>query len=141
MTLKIRPEQFDAFKEIADAAFARRLVQYVRDHHPEAVVKFSSGQSTISRLRDDVIRTMIKAGIARARAYGMTWESSIAAFVVLMFLTAPNFDQHPLIERVLKDQEVGPDSRIENLWHRVSGQNWRAVESYYDANEWKTDAR
>ncbi|HYL97685.1 MAG TPA: hypothetical protein VEZ90_01935 [Blastocatellia bacterium] len=134
--MKIRPEQLEAFQPLADAAFARRLVAHIRDRHSNAVVKLPSGQQKVGQLSDDLMNIMAQAGIIRARTYGMTWESSISSFVVLMFLSAPNFDRHPLIERVLKDGQTDPNSRIENLWHRVSRQNWQAVESYYDANAW-----
>ncbi|MGH9760485.1 MAG: hypothetical protein ACREDR_37500, partial [Blastocatellia bacterium] len=106
MSLKIRPEQVDAFQEVADAAFVRRVVEHLRERHPSAIVRISSGTVKVEQIQDDVIRKMVESGVARARGYGMTWESSIASFVVLMFLTAPNFDKHPLIERVLKDEQV-----------------------------------
>jgi len=79
---------------------------------------------------------MVQNGIDRARGHGLGWESSLAAFVVIMFVAAPNFDQHPLIKRVLQDDDAPPDARIERLWHRISNQNWRAVEAYYDPNAW-----
>lgn len=136
MSLKIRPEQLEAFQPVADAAFVRRLVSHLRSNHEDSEVTIPSGRLKVAQVSDDVLRRMVESGIARARTYGMTWESSIASFVVLMFLTAPNFDKHPLIERGLRDEQVDANGRIENLWHRVSGQNWQAVESYYDVDAW-----
>jgi hypothetical protein len=70
----------------------------------------------------------------------MTWESSLMAFVAIMFVAAPNFDQHPLIGRVLKDEAVAPDARINQLWERTTDQNWEAVAQNYDPSAWDRQA-
>jgi hypothetical protein len=56
-----------------------------------------------------------------------------------MFVAAPNFDAHPLIQIVLQDPDVAPAQRIDNLWRRISPQNWRAVDAYYDPRAWGLD--
>jgi hypothetical protein len=79
---------------------------------------------------------MVRNGIARARRYGMNWESSLTAFVVLMFVAAPNFDEHPLIQRILRDDGAAPNERIDRLWEKTSEANWKTVEQDYDASAW-----
>src|SRR5215831_1770471 len=137
MSLKIRSEQIAAFQPVADAGFARRLTQYVR-HAPHAsvTVLIPSGATPVNMIPNAVLRRMVQTGIERGRGYGLSWESSLAAFVLIMFVAAPNFDQHPLIQRVLRDDDAPPDGRIESLWSRISNENWRAVEAYYDPRAW-----
>lgn len=134
--LKIRREQIKAFQPVADAAFVRRLAAHVRAEHAEAPVFLPEGETTVELLTDERLHEMVGRGVERARAYGMTWESSITAFVVLMFVSAPNFDDHPLLRRVLKDEQTDPDLRIERLWEQTSDDNWEQVEQNYDARAW-----
>ena len=136
MSLKIRSEQIAAFQPVADAGFARRLTQYVRNAHGSVTVMIPSGATPVNMIPNAVLRRMVQTGIERGRAYRLCWESSLAGFVVIMFVAAPNFDQHPLIQRVLRDDDAPPEGRIESLWRRISNENWRAVEAYYDPRAW-----
>jgi hypothetical protein len=135
--LKIRPEQMKVFQPVAEAAFAREIVEELREEHADTVVHLPTGTFAIEQIADDALLELVKTGIARAREYGITWECTLAAFVVLMFVVAPNFDQHPLIQRVLRDESVGPDSRIDQLWERTSEENWQAAIQSYDASAWQ----
>lgn len=127
--LIIRKEQMEAFEPQAEAAFVDRVVMHLREEHAEAV----------GRLPDDVLQEMINNGLARGRKYGLSWESSLTAFVALMFEIAPNFDEHPRIQQVLRDESVPPDSRIDMLLERISDQDWEEAERRYDANAWFPD--
>lgn len=134
--LKIRPEQMQAFQPSAEASFERRVVEYIKTHQAEVVVQLTTGTFTVSQIADATLTEMVRRGIKRARAYGMTWQSTITSFVVLMFVMAPNFDAHPLIKRVLSDESIKPDLRIEQLWERTKDPNWRAAEQMYNPNTW-----
>ena len=135
--LKIRPEQMEVFREAAEASFIRRVAQYLREHHSSVAVQLLSGVTTIEQIPEKTLFEIVKNGIARARGYRMSWESELSAFVVLMVVTAPNFDDHPLIRRILMDEKIDPNSRIDQLWEKTSEQNWEAVKQKYDAGAWK----
>src|SRR6185503_14510257 len=122
--LIIRPEQFEVFQPVAEAAFLRRVVEHLREKHSNVVVQLPNEVLLIKQMSDERLDPLVRNGIARARKYGMDWESTVTAFVVLMFVAAPNFDAHPLVQRVLKDERVAPDSRIDQLWERRSEENW-----------------
>jgi hypothetical protein len=134
--LKIRTEQIQAFQPLAEEGFEWRVVDYIKTSHAQVSIQLLTGRFTVSQLPDATLHTMVREGIRRARAYGMTWQSTITSFVVLMFVTAPNFDEHPLIKRVLKDERIKPDLRIEQLWEQTKDQNWRAAEQMYDPSAW-----
>ncbi len=134
--LKIRPSQFEAFRDVADAAFARRVAAHLRENHAEEVVKLPTGAHALGELDEATLLRLVRAGVGRARAYGMESESSITSFVVLTFAVAPNFDAHPLIRRVLEDESVEPDLRLSELWGRTNEENWQAAADAYDPAAW-----
>ena len=135
--LIIRPEQFEAFQPVAEAAFVRRIVELLREENGEAVVQLPNEIVLVRQLSDGRLYPIVRAGIARARKYGMDWESSITPFIVLMFVVAPNFDGHPLIQRILNDEKVDANSRVDELWERTSDDNWDAARKNYDPAAWE----
>ena len=138
--LIIRPEQFEIFQPVAEAAFVRRVVEHLREEHADAVIQFPNEVVLVKQISDERLYTIVRIGIKRARDYGMDWESSVIAFVVLMFVAAPSFDRHPLIQRVLKDERAEVNSRIDQLWERTSEENWEAVRKNYDPAAWESDS-
>ena len=96
-----------------------------------------NARTLVNRLSDETLMKMVRLGIERARSYDFTWESSITAFIVLMFKVAPNFDQHPLIARALKDARFAPEERVEKIWERVTSKNWEAAREDYDPRAWQ----
>jgi len=134
--LKIRPEQSEAFQPVAEAAFVAEVVDYLRKTRPQEVVRLPGGPTTIAEIPDEILSVMVRGGIARAREYGITWRSTLAGFVALMFISAPNFDDHPLLKRALLDNDTDPNSRLEKLIQDSTEQNWEAVRQAYDASAW-----
>ena len=134
--LKIRPEQSEAFQPVAEAAFVAEVVDYLRKTRPQEVVRLPGGPTTIAEIPDEILSVMVRGGIARAREYGITSSSTLAGFVSLMFISAPNFDDHPLLKRALLDNETDPNSRLEKLIQDSTEQNWEAVRQAYDASAW-----
>ena len=132
----IRSEHLEAFQPVADDIFASEVVNYLRENHGDAEVALPNGTCEVADIPDDVLQEMVLTGIGRARKYGMTWESSLASYVVLMFEAAPNFDSHPLVQRVLRDENIEPDERMEQLLEQTTEQNWEAVRENYDGNAW-----
>jgi hypothetical protein len=137
--LKIRPEQMEVFQPAAEAAFVRRVVEHLREHNSDAVIHLPNEVALVKQISEETLYAMARNGIARAREYGMEWESSVTVFFVVMVVTAPNFDSHPLIQRILKDENVDPNCRIDQLWERTSEENWEAVKKNYDPQAWESN--
>jgi hypothetical protein len=135
--LKIRPEQYEVFKPIAEEVFVQDVVEYLRNGYGQRRVQLPDGSYTIDSLPVARLNSMVKGGFARARQCGLTGKSALIAYVVLMFLTAPNFDKHPLIQHVLTDNSIPPDARLAELWQRTTDQNWVAVRRSYDPGAWE----
>ncbi len=141
MMLKIRREQFEALQLAAADGFVIRLAGYVRKKHSDVIAQLPDGTYTVSQLSEEQLREMVQSGIARAQNYGITWESGLSAFVVLMFVVAPNFDEHPLIEKALKDRTVESNARIDKLWEQTSEEIWNETKQNYDAGAWNLKAQ
>lgn len=135
----IRPAQLEAFQAGAEADFENRVVRHILKEHAEVSVRFPTRTVGVAEIPEELLREMIRNGFARARSYGMEYESSLAAFVSLMFAVAPNFDEHPLIRRVLLDEREPPDSRIELFDEHLTDDDWEAAEHGYDALAWKVE--
>jgi hypothetical protein len=109
----------------------------LRAKHPRVVVRLPERATVVARLEDETMLALVRGGVARARRYGMEAESALAAFVVTMFLTAPNFDEHPLIRRVLADDKIQPDAKMGRLLQSVTARNLQVVKDTYDPAAWQ----
>jgi len=118
MMLTIGKQQTQVLKKSVERAYARDVARYIRAEHPEAVHEISDAE----------LLRRVSLGIARAESHGLTWDSSITAFVAIMFEVAPTFDEQPAIARVLKDESLSPDQRIDALWERTTDEDWDEAE-------------
>jgi hypothetical protein len=116
--LKIGTRQRELLDHAVEAAFVRDLARHLREEHPEPCAGLSDAE----------IARRAAIGIARARSHELAWESSITAFVAIMFEVAPTFDEQPAIRRVLGDRRVSPDDRIDALWDRTTEEDWDEAE-------------
>ncbi len=123
----LRPEHLKAFQPQAEADFVNRLVQHLRDG--------SVGEAPA--LTNEVLIARVQAGIARARRYGLARESKLAAFVALMFEFAPNFDENPRIQAILRNAQVPPDEKIYEVVDRTSEEDWAMVEQSSNPSAWQ----
>jgi hypothetical protein len=137
--LRMRPEQLRVFQPVAEANFVNRIVDHLVAKHAELVVRLPQQNTTVQQLPEEVLKGLVRKGIARARAYGLTWESTVGSFVVIRFVAAPNFDAHPLVRRTLKDERVPADLRIDQLWRRTTAKTWAKVRERYDPADWLKD--
>lgn len=112
--LQIGRDQLSVFGDAAEERFAARLVGYLREHHADAVAGLS----------DETLKARALTGVRRARGYGLTWDSKVAAFVGLMFEISPNFDRQPRIHAGLTDEDVAPNYRLDVLLNRTTDQDW-----------------
>ncbi len=135
--LKIRNQQIQAFQSVAEISFLRKLVEYIYENHPQVAVQIGENLTVICQIPEKELKILVSNAINQARTYGITSESSLASFVVLTFVTAPNFDEHPLIKRLLEDEKIAANDRIDSFWQHTTEQNWQAVKQNYDAKAWQ----
>ncbi|MEW6127923.1 MAG: hypothetical protein AB1757_12865 [Acidobacteriota bacterium] len=134
--LTIRDEQMDAFQETAEAAFAKKIIEYLKENHGDEIVQIPDGKCKIAHLPETIFFDMVFKSLQRAKRFGFSYRSTLKTYVVLRFVVAPNFDEHPIIKRILTDENIPADDRIDQLWERTSEQNWEAAEQNYDTDAW-----
>jgi hypothetical protein len=134
--LTITNQQLAAFDDVAASLLIRKLATTLRERHGECIVRLPDAVRAVGQFDDDTIRELVRKALARARGHGLTSESSLASFVILMFETAPNFDEHPLLKKTLGAADVAPDERIKQLLEETTDQNWDAARELYDPAAW-----
>lgn len=87
---------------------------------------------------DEDLKRLVRIGMDRARKCGLTLESSIARFIGLMFVIAPNFDAHPLAEKIWESSELPPDQRVELYYSLLNLEQMREISEDPIASAWET---
>lgn len=128
--LVIRKAQIQKFI----AADAGELTEVVREALRLAVA------DRVADYADDELGTMVKIGIERAQANGLTGAEDIAAFVAVMFEVAPRFDEQPEIRQVLDDERFAPADRLNRAFQSVDDAAWLQAGKRYDDSFWFPEA-
>ena len=116
--LKFAKRQMKVIDTEVEAAYAREMAAYLRMEHAEDVAALS----------EDKLYTRVSIAIQRASRYDMTWDTSITAYVAIMFTISPTFDEQPAIRAVMNDESVPPNLRIDALWDRTTDDDWDEAE-------------
>lgn len=101
--LVIRSAQMDVFQRAAEDRFEENMVRHLGELFP-------------ARRGDPSLRGLIRAGIVKARAYGIETDGSIAVLIDLMAGVAPDFDERPegaWARAILDDRALPDDARLD----------------------------
>jgi hypothetical protein len=109
--------QVDVFEHQANAAFAEEVAVVLLREYPGAVRGLSG----------ELLRRRIRYGIARARDRGLCAREIVAAYVTLMFVVTPGFDEVPLVAARLDEHQGAPDQAVARLLWLTSDDEWAAV--------------
>ena len=111
--LVIRQEQLDAMRAQRAARFEDRMVTHLRQVWPERW----------DALGETGARALIRAGIERARGYGMTAEHDVARYIDLMCAVRDDFDTDPRIPpwvaQLLTAPGLSGARKMDALWERA----------------------
>ena len=94
------------------------LVEHIAGHLSE------EQPETLAGLSDAEIGRRVRLGLARARAHGFTDPEPATAFVALMFLVAPGFDQQPAIAAAIRSARGTPAERLRTLFSQTQEEDW-----------------
>jgi hypothetical protein len=133
----VRPKQMAVFAEEANQRFERHLADHLRERHGNLPVHTSTSTMPLKSIEDSDLLALVRECIDKARGWGLTWESSIAAFAVLMFLNGPDFDQQPAIRAELENRAVPADSLPDHVASAVPETVWQQVRADYHGG-WQT---
>jgi len=79
---------------------------------------------TLEGLSDEEIDRRVRKGLVRARSHGFTDPEPATAYVALMFLVSPCFDQHPAIAAAIAAAHGTGAERLRTLFSRTKEQDW-----------------
>jgi hypothetical protein len=102
--MQIRPEQYEAFRQVKLKDFEGRAVAHLRRHLAQETAPFS----------DDDLCRRVRECIPRAELYRLTSERQVISFVNTTYLIGEEFDadrKHSDVLDVLKDAELDADQR------------------------------
>lgn len=140
MRLSIRTEQMSFIESETQEKFVRRIAAHLlAEYSNAAVILPDGGKSTVSGLPKETLLELARIGIARARTFKMTFESSIAAFTALMFEISPNFHTNRICQVIFNDDQVQPNDQIELLVNTLTEKNILNMQENYDPAAWKLD--
>ena|ERR1039458_5270366 len=97
-----------------DDELAEHIAGHLSEEQPE----------TLAGLSDAEIDRRVRLGLARARAHGFTDPEPATAFVALMFLVAPGFDQQPAIAAAIRSARGTPAERLRTMFSQTQEQDW-----------------
>ena len=110
--LILRKEHLTAFEATAASLFAARVIA-----HAKAVWAGECGE-----LGDPAVADLVRNGIQRAAALGLSSEHDVVRFVDLSFILAKDFDTHPLAgwaRPILADPKSAPRAKLDLLYQRM----------------------
>lgn len=132
----VRDEQMTVFEESAEQDFVQRLAGHLRKNYADAIVRLAESESTLAELPEEKLHSLVEFSIEKARSYEMTFESSISAFSAIMFRVAPNFDKHSMSKLCLKDKNIEPNKRLDEVLEILTEEHWEKIREDYDPNAW-----
>lgn len=124
--LTIRPEQLKAFSPQDPEVIASVLFRTARQDHEQVVGQMS----------DRDLLACVKSAMARGAKYGICDLGPISHFFYLMLSLAPNFDEHPEIQRILKDPQYAQDELVPAVVEETTEETWQDVVERFDAKAW-----
>jgi hypothetical protein len=116
-------------QKMGEPAFVDRTVAFFRHNYLEHVYM----------LDDEELYRRVVHGIAKARSYRLTWESSITTFVAHMLTINPEFDKQRVIHRVLMGQtaeSIPYNVRLSAMLGLVSDDDWEEAAALGDPDEY-----
>jgi hypothetical protein len=136
LTMVIRAEQVHVFEKKVQTDFVTSLRDYLRGADAKARIQLPTGVHSLQDIPELVLTELVRRSIEKGRLYSLTWQSSLAAFVTLMFVAAPNYDADPLIQRTLTDPAIPASDRVQRVCQWATHQYWEQLRNTYDPAAW-----
>jgi hypothetical protein len=123
--------QIDALAGAANSTYLQRLAVYLRKAHGTVPIQIGKAEAPLGSLSEGDLFVMVAGCVEKGRGHGLTWESSLAAMTVLMFLYGPRFDEKGEIQREMGRSEVPRELLPDHLVLTVPESMWRDARKEY----------
>ena len=114
-----------------------QLMYYDREALYERIVAHwqETCAEAIAGIEHNMLREIAIAAVARCSSYGIHSADDQVLFAGLMMAVSPSFDDHPAVQRGLRDQAIAPDERLDRLIGELPEVVWEQIgeEKRYDA--------
>jgi hypothetical protein len=101
---------------------------HLRENNTEAVAPFDDAE----------LKRRVDIALTRARSHGIQNQRGLVLFTAFMFEIAPNFDTHPYIRALLRDDtSIPPDARIQRVADETSPEQWAEASEAADSTIWQ----
>lgn len=89
----------------------------------------------IDGIAPDMLREIAIAAVTRCSGYGIHSPDDQVLFAGLMMAVSPSFDDHPAVQRGLRDGAIAPEERLSHLIDELPEAVWEQIseEKRYDA--------
>ncbi|AKT38367.1 hypothetical protein [Chondromyces crocatus] len=124
--MKLLEQQADVLRETRARQRDVRLAEHLRTHHEDLVASLDGAE----------LLRRVQIGVRRAAAHGITWDSTLAAYLVLMLRVAPNFDEHPIASEVLRADAIEPNLRVDALIASTDDEHWEEIAAQRSDHIW-----
>jgi hypothetical protein len=132
----IRATQMAVFEKKAPDDFVFSLRDYLRRSHGTVRVRLPIGVYVLQDIPERMLTELVRRSIEKGKLYSLTWQSSLAAYVTLMFVAAPNFDADTFVHRTLTDPAVFFNERVERVCEWATDSDWERVRKAYEPTAW-----
>lgn len=113
--LKLRPQHLAAFEAHVVNQFTARVLAHVR----------AVWAAECEGLGEAAIGELVREGIKRAAALGLTSEQDIVRYVDLTFILVKDFETNPLsmwTRPILADRSLAPSAKLDKLYQGMEQQ-------------------
>ena len=115
--------------------FIDQIERFIREDYDDRTVRLPLSVSVVRDLPRAQLREMIDKGLRRAEARAVTDPHDQLAFVGMMFLKAPNFDDHLVMRDAIDAAQPGYPM-MKSIIERADERVWRDVADDYDPAAW-----
>ena len=113
--LKLRKQHLDAFEAHVVGLFTARVLAHVK----------AVWAAECTGLGDATVAELVREGIKRAAALGLTSEYDVVRYVDLTFILVKDFEMNPLAmwtRPILADRSLAPTARLDRLYQGMEQQ-------------------
>ncbi len=133
---QLKKHHQDSFQNKAEADFVSEVIDYLRENHADTVVKLPNGEFKVVDLTEETLRRMVNNGIIQAKKHGLERRRYLISYIVLMFVSAPNFDKYEKISNVLNSCLKISEIYFNDIFQRTNDADWLEIYNQYNFNSW-----
>jgi hypothetical protein len=109
-----------------------RLMYYDREALYDSIVTHweDTCPEAIDEIKPAMLREIAAAAVARCSSYGIDGAADQHLFAGLMMTVSPSFDDHPAVQRYLRDASLAPSERLDAMIAGLPDPVWQQLDTH-----------